>query len=126
MAAGIPTIVAGNIFTWDQVNTIVAAGRSDLVALARTHLYNPYFTQQAAAHYGYDDMDWPDQYASAKFAAFREFERERLAVEDLREATKPEGRGVARSFASRSTQASKSEWEMQAGVVGVAAAEHDS
>ena len=126
MTAGIPTVVAGNIFTWDQVNTIVAAGRSDLVALARTHLYNPYFTQQAAAHYGYDDMEWPDQYASAKFAAFREFERERLVLEDLREATKPEGSGVARSFASRSAQAGASEWEMQAGVVGVAAADRDS
>ena len=125
MTAGIPTIVAGNIFTWDQVNTIVAAGRSDLVALARTHLYNPYFTQQAAAHYGYDGMEWPDQYASAKFAAFREFERERLVLEDLRGATKPEGRGVARSFTSRSAQAGASEWEMQAGVVGVAATDRE-
>ncbi len=126
IAAGIPTIVAGNIFTWDQVNTIVAAGRSDLVALARTHLYNPYFTQQAAAHYGYDDMVWPDQYASAKFAAFREFERERLVLEDLRAATKPEGSGVARSFAARSAHAGASEWEMQTDAVGVAAAERPS
>ena len=126
MTVDIPTIVAGNIFTWDQVNTIVAAGRSDLVALARTHLYNPYFTQQAAAHYGYDDMEWPDQYASAKFAAFREFERERLALQDLREATKPEGQGVARSFAARTAQAGSSEWELQTAAVGVAAAKRDS
>jgi anthraniloyl-CoA monooxygenase len=119
--ADIPTVVAGNIFTWDQVNTVIAAGRSDLVALARTHLYNPYFTQQAAAHYGYDDMEWPDQYASAKFAAFREFERERLVLEDLREATKPEGRGIARSFTSHSARAGASEWEMQAGTVGAGA-----
>jgi anthraniloyl-CoA monooxygenase len=126
IAAGIPTIVAGNIFTWDQVNTIIAAGRSDLVALARTHLYNPYFTQQAAAHYGYDALEFPDQYASAKFAAFREFERERLVLEDLREATKPEGRGIARSFTARSAQAGASEWEMKAGVVGPAVGESDA
>ena len=86
---GVPTLVAGNIFTWDQVNTIVAAGRADLVALARAHLYNPNFTQQAAAHYGWDPVPWPDQYLSAKFAAFRQFERDRQAVEELREAAKP-------------------------------------
>jgi anthraniloyl-CoA monooxygenase len=125
LTVDIPTVVAGNIFTADQVNTVIAAGRSDLVALARTHLYNPYFTQQAAAHYGYDEMGWPDQYASAKFAAFREFERERLVLEDLRVATKPEGSGAARSFATRTAQAGASEWEMQAGVVGVAAADRD-
>ncbi len=88
--ADIPTVVAGNIFDWDQVNTIVAAGRSDLVALARTHLYNPYFTKQAAAHYGVEDVDWPDQYMSAKFAAYREYGRVKAQVEELRELAKPE------------------------------------
>ena len=60
--ADIPTIVAGNIFDWDQVNTVIGAGRADMVALARTHLYNPYFTQQAAAYYGVEETAWPDQY----------------------------------------------------------------
>ena len=122
LEAGIPTIVAGNIFTWDQVNTIVASGRSDLVALARTHLYNPYFTQQAAAHYGYEAMAWPDQYASAKFAAFRQFERERLAVEELREAAKPESQRAARSFMNHAAQTRAAEFEMQGAAVGAAAA----
>ncbi len=122
LEAGIPTMVAGNIFTWDQVNTIVASGRSDLVALARAHLYNPYFTRQAAAHYGYEAMPWPDQYASAKFAAFRQFERERMAVDELREAAKPESRRGPRSFMTHAAQTRAAEFEMQGAAVGAAAA----
>jgi anthraniloyl-CoA monooxygenase len=121
--ADIPTVVAGNIFTWDQVNTIVASGRSDLVALARTHLYNPYFTQQAAAYYGYDDMAWPDQYASAKFTAFRQFERERIATDELREAAKPEGQRKGRSFVAHAALTRAAEFEMQGAAVGAAAAQ---
>ncbi|MEK9643977.1 MAG: bifunctional salicylyl-CoA 5-hydroxylase/oxidoreductase [Alphaproteobacteria bacterium] len=117
--ADIPTIVAGNIFDWDQVNTIVGSGRSDLVALARTHLYNPYFTEQAAAYYGVEKQAWPDQYMSAKFAAFRQFERSRLQLEELREQAKPntqEGR-TGSSLLNRA-----SEWEMKGAAVGAAAA----
>ncbi len=120
--AEIPTIVAGNIFTWDQVNTVVASGRSDIVALARAHLYNPYFTEQAAAYYGYDEMKWPDQYASAKFAAFRQFERDRLSIQELREAAKPEAARAARSFMSHAAQTRAAEWEIQGAAVGAAAA----
>ena len=116
--AGIPTLVAGNIFDWDQVNTIVGAGRSDLVALARTHLYNPYFTQQAAAYYGVEDIVWPDQYMSAKFAAFRQFERERTQLEDLREQVKPTS-GDER--ASESLLNKSSDWESKGAAVGAAA-----
>jgi len=118
----IPTIVAGNIFDWDQVNTIIAAGRSDMVALARTHLYNPYFTQQAAAHYGVDDVVWPDQYMSAKFAAFRQYERERQQTTELREQAK------ASSDDRRSTGSllnKSSEWEMKGAAVGAAAGSSD-
>ena len=42
----------GAITTADQVNTIIAAGRADLVALARPHLIDPTFTLKAAAWYG--------------------------------------------------------------------------
>ncbi len=118
--AGIPTLVAGNIFTWDQVNTIVAAGRADLVALARTHLYNPCFTQQAAAHYGYEPIPWPNQYLSAKFAAFRQFARERGAIDELREAAKPVEHVSPRRFR---TDAGAEEWESKGAAVGAAAAE---
>ena len=121
--AAVPTIVAGNIFTWDQVNTIVGAGRSDLVALARTHLYNPYFTQQAAAYYGCEEaVAWPDQYASAKFAALRQFERERETMAELREAARPD----AHRARTPSLPSSKSaEWELKGARVGAAAASRD-
>ncbi len=66
LEGGIPTITAGNITSADQVNTIVAAGRADLVALARPHLVDPHFTLRAAAHYGYKDQAWPNPYLTAK------------------------------------------------------------
>lgn len=58
----IPTMAVGNITTADQVNTIVLSGRADLVALARPHLADPYFTLHAAAHYGHAAQAWPDPY----------------------------------------------------------------
>ena len=59
--AGIATMCVGSITTPDQVNTILAAGRADLVALARPHLMDPYFTLRAAAQYGVA-MAGPVQY----------------------------------------------------------------
>ena len=50
--AGIATMCIGAITSADQVNTIIAAGRADLVALARPHLVDPFFTMKAAAWYG--------------------------------------------------------------------------
>ncbi|HEX3469473.1 MAG TPA: bifunctional salicylyl-CoA 5-hydroxylase/oxidoreductase [Candidatus Elarobacter sp.] len=58
----IATMAVGNITDADQVNSIVAAGRADLVALARPHLTDPYFTLHAAAQLGYDEVRWPEQY----------------------------------------------------------------
>jgi anthraniloyl-CoA monooxygenase len=63
--AGIPTITVGNIQNWDQVNTLIVSGQADLVALARPHLYDPYFTLHAAADQNYD-IEWPNQYLPAK------------------------------------------------------------
>jgi anthraniloyl-CoA monooxygenase len=50
--ASVATLCVGSITTPDQVNTILAAGRADLVALARPHLLDPFFTLRAAAQYG--------------------------------------------------------------------------
>ena len=47
--AGLATMCVGAITTADQVNTILAAGRADLVALARPHLVDPFFAMRAAA-----------------------------------------------------------------------------
>ena len=87
--AGIPTIAVGNITTADQVNTILAAGRADLVALARPHLTNPHFTLDAAACYGIEEQRWPDPWLTAKEQAFRLAVRERAEMEALRTTRRP-------------------------------------
>jgi anthraniloyl-CoA monooxygenase len=87
---GIPTIVAGNISTADQVNTILMAGRADLVALARPHLTEPNFTLHAGAWYGVkDESAWPVQYHSAMFQAHILAERNRADWTELKQSSKP-------------------------------------
>ncbi len=63
---GIPTIAVGNIFEGDHVNTIIAAGRADLCAVARPHLADPAWTLHEAAKQGYADLWWPDPYLNGK------------------------------------------------------------
>jgi anthraniloyl-CoA monooxygenase len=63
---GIATIAVGNIFEPDHVNSIIAAGRADLCALARPHLADPYWTLHAAAELGYTEVEWPNQYLTGK------------------------------------------------------------
>jgi len=63
---GIPTIAVGNIFEGDHVNTIIAAGRADLCAVARPHLADPAWTLHEAAKQGYSDVWWPDPYLNGK------------------------------------------------------------
>jgi anthraniloyl-CoA monooxygenase len=59
---GIPTVAVGAIASYDDVNTIVLAGRADLCALARPHLYDPNWTLHAAAEQGFADVEWVPQY----------------------------------------------------------------
>jgi anthraniloyl-CoA monooxygenase len=61
----IPTMSVGNIQNWDHVNTLIVSGQCDLCALARPHLYDPYFTLHAAAEQDFD-LPWPNQYLPAK------------------------------------------------------------
>jgi anthraniloyl-CoA monooxygenase len=75
--AGIPTIAVGAISEADHVNSIVAAGRADLCAVARPHLANPSWTLMEAAKIGYTDVQWPRQYRSAKSQLERNLEREK-------------------------------------------------
>ena len=63
---GIATMAVGAIYTPDHVNSIIAAGRADLCALARPHLADPYWTLHAAAQLGYSEMPWPEQYLNGK------------------------------------------------------------
>jgi anthraniloyl-CoA monooxygenase len=71
----VPTITVGNIYEADHVNTIIAAGRADLCALARPHLADPAWTLHAAAEQGYADIAWPRQYVGGKIQLERNLER---------------------------------------------------
>jgi anthraniloyl-CoA monooxygenase len=64
--AGMPVMAVGGIEGWDHANTVLAAGRADLVALARAHLRDPYLTLHAAEAYGRYEQEWPVQYGPAK------------------------------------------------------------
>ena len=59
----IPTITVGAISTFEDINSVLLAGRADLVALARGHLHDPYFTRHAAFDQQ-QPMRWPPQYAA--------------------------------------------------------------
>jgi anthraniloyl-CoA monooxygenase len=87
--AGIATMCVGAITSADQVNTIIAAGRADLVALARPHLVDPFFTMKAAAWYGATDIHCPPQYLAGRDQIFRNSVRDRADLTELRRKAKP-------------------------------------
>jgi anthraniloyl-CoA monooxygenase len=57
--AGIATITVGAISEADHANSILAAGRADLCAVARPHLANPAWRLSEAAKIGYTGVAWP-------------------------------------------------------------------
>lgn len=61
----VATIAVGSISSWDDVNTIIAAGRADLCALGRPHLYDPAWTLHAAADQEFK-VPWPVQYRAGR------------------------------------------------------------
>jgi anthraniloyl-CoA monooxygenase len=63
---GIPTMAVGAISSYEDVNTIVLSGRADLCALARPHLYDPYWTLHAAAAQEYFEDPWIPPYRSGR------------------------------------------------------------
>jgi anthraniloyl-CoA monooxygenase len=98
--AAIATMAVGAITTADQVNTLVASGRADLVALARPHLADPYFTLHAAAEYqamGYpiEGASWPKQYLSGRDQAYTLARRARAEAEAKEALVKPPKPDVA-------------------------------
>ena len=74
---GIAAMAVGGISEADHVNSIIAAGRADLCAIARPHLANPAWTLTEAARIGFTGVEWPRQYLSGKQQLEREFERRR-------------------------------------------------
>ncbi len=75
--AGIATMAVGAISEADHVNSIIAAGRADLCAVARPHLANPAWTLTEAAKIGFTEVDWPRPYRSAKMQMEANFAREK-------------------------------------------------
>ena len=75
--ARVPTIAVGNITEADQVNSIIAAGRADLVSIGRPHLSDPQWTLHAAAQQGFAGARWPVQYYQGRVQLEREMQRAR-------------------------------------------------
>jgi anthraniloyl-CoA monooxygenase len=78
------TMAVGNIYEPDHANSILAAGRADLVALARPHLVDPFWTLRAAAALDYRDVYCPPQYLNGLAQLARNLQREAEAAAALR------------------------------------------
>lgn len=94
-STGIATMCVGNITTADQANTILAAGRADLVAMARPHLAHPSFALDAAARYGFEPIHCPPQYLAGKDQLMRTWARQREELRELRLKARPKSHRVA-------------------------------
>jgi len=81
--ARLATMAVGNITDHDQANSILAAGRADLVALARPHLIDPAGTLRAAVEQGYADVHVPPPYLNGmeQLMRLKQREREMAAME---------------------------------------------
>ena len=69
--AHMATMAVGNIYEPDHVNSILMAGRADLVCLARPHLTDPYWTLHAASDLGDRTEKWPDPYLPGRDQLWR-------------------------------------------------------
>ena len=73
--AHMATMAVGNVYESDHVNSILMAGRADLVCLARPHLANPYWTLHAASALGDREEEWPAPYYPGRDQMWRLAER---------------------------------------------------
>jgi len=93
LRTGAKTMTVGGISNHGEINAILASGEADLVVMARPHLYDPYFTQHAAAEQQYYGTFWPPQYgpgAPMPREKLRWFERERRKEQARRHVTRRE------------------------------------
>jgi anthraniloyl-CoA monooxygenase len=93
----IATIAVGDITLPEQINTIVAAGRADLCALARPYLNDPFFARRAAGHYGVRaacgrPLGWPAPLRSGEYQLFREAEKLNEKAVELNAKARPNRR----------------------------------
>ena len=77
--AGVATMAVGNIYETDHVNSILAAGRADLCALARPHLADPNWSLRAAAELGWRGQAPPVQYLAGFGQLARNLEKQQQA-----------------------------------------------
>ncbi|MCE7026637.1 bifunctional salicylyl-CoA 5-hydroxylase/oxidoreductase [Jiella avicenniae] len=82
-------MAVGAITEAAQVNTILHTRRADLVALGRPHMWNPYFTREAAAWYDARNQHWPKQYLSGRDQAHRELSKKREQEIETRRKARP-------------------------------------
>jgi anthraniloyl-CoA monooxygenase len=78
--ARVRTMAVGNIFEPDHVNSILAAGRADLCALARPHLLDPSWSLRAAAELGFDGLAAPRPYLAGQAQLKRNLQRQQQAA----------------------------------------------
>jgi anthraniloyl-CoA monooxygenase len=71
--AEVPTMTVGGLASWDDANSVLAAGRADLCVIARGHLFDPYWTHHAASDQALE-LPWPKQYSTA--ASFRPYKKQ--------------------------------------------------
>jgi len=69
--SAVATMAVGNIYEADHVNSILMAGRADLVCLGRPHLADPYWTLHAATSLGDRQENWPKPYAAGRDQIWR-------------------------------------------------------
>jgi anthraniloyl-CoA monooxygenase len=77
---GMATMAVGNIYEPDHVNSILMAGRADLVCLARPHLADPYWTLHAAVQLADRGVHWPAPYLAGRDQLYRLAERSEAAA----------------------------------------------
>ena len=80
---GIRTIAVGSVFEADHINSIIAAGRADLCAVARPYLADPAWTLQEAAKLGSQAIDWPKQYLSGRDQLYRNLAKDKAVAAAL-------------------------------------------
>lgn len=102
----IATMAVGAITEAAQVNTILHTRRADLVALGRTHLWNPFFARQAAAWYGVDldNADCEQQYLAGKFQAYSTLRKAREQQLEWQLKARPKRHHTFRTLGARSTE----------------------
>ena len=116
---GMATMAVGNIYEPDHVNSILMAGRADLVCLARPHLADPYWTLHAAAALGDRGVKWPDPYLPGRDQLYRLAERDATMAAESMMATLAASMRWSPAAAPASARRSRWRWPEPASTVTI-------